>query len=148
MDSSLTLKKGLLIAAVPILLVLLLWLVVGSSFVVNLLGLGPKPVYEEYPNSIWVSDEPAIKMVISDSPYILDDSYVIVDGSMEKVSIYVSEKEDTVLIRSVDTHGNTKGTLLSGNHVRINSSRISFHVLRDYLFDNKYSTITLKRQSV
>ena len=116
-----------------------------AGHMIQLTDLGPKPLYEEYPNSIWISDEPTIYMTVSDSPYSENGSYLIVEGERIPVNVFITEKEDRAIISQPSSDGKVENVLLEGDHVRINDKEISFEVTYDELFSGKYTSITLKR---
>ena len=120
-------------------------IILATLFVI-LLGFGPKPLYEEYPNTVWVSNDPQIYMTVSSSPYDHSGSYVVVNGEKIEVVLYISKREDLAHINLLSADGKSGTTVLVGDHVRINDSEISWNVTHDYLFDEAYSTITLERQ--
>ncbi len=147
MGSSSVIKKISIIAATLLVIILLLCC---TSFAwgrgLLMLGLGPKPLYEEYPNTVWVSSEPLIYMTVSSSPYDCSGSYLVVNGEKIEVVLYISQREGHAHISLLSSDGKSGRTVLEGDHVRVSDSEISWNVTNDELFDGAYSTIILERQ--
>lgn len=111
-----------------------------------LFDLGPKPLYEKYPNTEWVSSDPKICMMVSPSPYDSSESYLVVNEEKIAVVLYISQLEDHAHISILSPDGKTEKIVLAGDHVRVSDSKISWNVTKDELFGGAYSTITLERQ--
>lgn len=147
MGSSSAIKKISIIIATLLVIILLLYC---TSFAwgrgLLLLGFGPKPLYEEYPNTVWVSSDPQIYMTVSPSPYDRTGSYLVVNGETIEVVLYISQLEGHAHISLLSSDGKAGRTVLEGDRVRVSDSEISWNVTNDELFDGAYSTITLERQ--
>lgn len=147
MGSSSTTKKVSIIIATLLVIVLLFCC---TSFAwgrgLLMLGFGPKPLYEEYPNTAWVSRDPQIYMTVSSSPYDSSGSYIVINGETIDIVLYISQREDHAHISLLSSDGKPERAVLEGNHVRISDSEISWIVTNDELFNGEYSTIILERQ--
>lgn len=147
MGSSLIIKKLFIILAILLVIILLLYC---TSFAwgrgLLVLGFGPKPLYEEYPNTLWVSNDPQIYMTVSASPYDHSESYLVVNGEKKEVVLYISQLEDHAHISFLSADGNSGRAVLEGDHVRVSDYEISWNVTNDEVFDWAYSTIILERQ--
>ena len=147
MDLLSTSRKIFIIVVSLMVIILLLYF---TSFAwgrgLLLLGVGSKPLYEEYPNTVWASSDPQIYMTVSPSPYDRSESYLVLNGEKIDVVLYISQREDHVHISLLSSDGETGRTVLEGDRVRVSDSEISWNVTYDELFNGAYSTIILERQ--
>jgi len=101
----------------------------------------------EYPDSVWVSESPKIVLHVSpnkEAAIESSEAYVEVEGQKIPADIMIQSGRYAQIDKK-GKHETVDDILFGGHLLKVTNKEVVIQIQEDYVFGEKYTTITLKR---